>query len=45
VLHGISKGATYEEILQPLKDCFGEELFAAVYRSQLKVMTQKAGES
>jgi hypothetical protein len=44
-LHGISKGATYEEILQALEDCFGEELFAAAYRSQLKVRTQKAGES
>jgi hypothetical protein len=40
VLHGISKGTTYEEILQALED-----LFAAVYRSQLKVRTQKAGES
>jgi hypothetical protein len=45
VLHGIPKGATYEEILQALEDCLGEELFAAAYRSQLKVRTQKAGES
>jgi hypothetical protein len=34
MLHGISKGATYEEILQALEDCFGEELFAAACRSQ-----------
>jgi hypothetical protein len=44
-LHGISKGATYEEILQALEDGFREELFAAPYRSQLKVRMQKAGES
>jgi hypothetical protein len=44
VLHGISKGATYEEIFQALEDCFGEELYAAAYRSQLKVRTQKAEE-
>jgi hypothetical protein len=45
MLHGIPKGATYEEILQALEDCFGDEHFAAAYRSQLKVRTQKAGES
>jgi hypothetical protein len=45
VLHGIPKGATYEEILQALEDCFGEDLFGAAYRSQLKVRMQKAGES
>jgi hypothetical protein len=45
VLHGISKGATYEEILQALENCLKEELFASAYCSQLKVRTQKAGES
>jgi hypothetical protein len=45
VLHGIPKGASYDEILQALEDCFGKEPFAALYRSQLKVRTQKAGES
>jgi hypothetical protein len=45
VLHGIPKFATNEEILQALEDSFGEELFASKYRSQLKVRTQKAGES
>jgi hypothetical protein len=45
VLHGIPKGATYEEILQALEDSFGEELFAAAYRSQLNARMQKAGES
>jgi hypothetical protein len=33
------------EILQALEDCFGEEHFAAAFRSQLKARTQKAGET
>jgi hypothetical protein len=45
MLNWISKGATYEEVLQALEYCFGEELFAAAYRSQLKVRTQKARQS
>jgi hypothetical protein len=44
VLHGIPKGATYEETLQALDDRFGEEHLAAAYRSQLKVRTQNVGE-
>jgi hypothetical protein len=44
-LHGIPKGATYEEILQALEACFGEEPIASAYRSQLKVRKHKAGES
>jgi hypothetical protein len=45
MLRWISEGATYEKILQALEDCIGEELFAAAYRSQNKVRTQKAEES
>jgi hypothetical protein len=32
VLHGVSKGATYEEILVALEDRFGDQHLAAVYR-------------
>jgi hypothetical protein len=45
VLHGIPKSATYEETLQALDYRFGEEHFAAEYRNQFKVRTQKVGES
>jgi hypothetical protein len=44
VLHGIPKGATYE-VLQTLEDRFGDQHFAITYRSQLKVKTQRVGES
>jgi hypothetical protein len=45
VLHGIPTGATYEETLQALEDRFGDQHFAAAYRSQLKARKQEAGES
>jgi hypothetical protein len=45
VLHGIPKSATYEETLQALEERFGDQHFAAAFRSQLKTRTQKAGES
>jgi hypothetical protein len=45
VAHGIPKGETYEEALQALEDCFGDQHFAAAYRSQLKARTQWVGES
>jgi hypothetical protein len=44
-LHRIPKGATYEETLQALEDRFGDQHFAAAYRSQLKTRTHRAGES
>jgi hypothetical protein len=36
VLHGISKGATYEETLEALEDCFGDQYLAGAYPGQLK---------
>jgi hypothetical protein len=45
VLHGIPTSATYEETLQALEDRFGDQHFAAAYRSQLKARKQEAGES
>jgi hypothetical protein len=45
VLHGVPRGATYEEAIEALEDRFGDQHLAAAYRSQLKARTQKAGES
>jgi hypothetical protein len=45
VLHGISKGATYEQILEALEDCFGVQYLAAAYRSQLKSRNEGVRES
>jgi hypothetical protein len=45
VLHGILKSANYEESLQALEGRFGDQHFAAAFRSQPKTRTQKAGES
>jgi hypothetical protein len=45
VLHGISRNATYEETLLVLEDRFGDQHFAAAFRSQLKTRTQRAGVS
>jgi hypothetical protein len=45
MLHGIPTSRTYEDSLQALEDCFGDQHFAAAYRSQLKTRTKKAGES
>jgi predicted phage tail protein len=45
MLHGVPTNVTYEETLQALEDHFGDEHFAAAYRSQLKTRTQRAGES
>jgi hypothetical protein len=41
VLHGIPRCATYEDTLQALEDRFGDQHFAATFRSQLKTRTQK----
>jgi hypothetical protein len=45
VLYGIPKNVTYEETLQALQDRFGDQHFAALFRSQLKTRIQRAGES
>jgi hypothetical protein len=45
VLPGIPTNTTYEDTLQALEDRFGDQHFAAAYRSQLSTRTQKAGES
>jgi hypothetical protein len=45
VLHSIPKGATYEETLKALDDCFGDQHIAAAYCSQLKARTRKARKS
>lgn len=45
VLHGILTNATYEESLQALEDRFVDRHFAAAYRSELKMRTQRALES
>jgi hypothetical protein len=45
VLHGVPRGATYEEAIEALEDRFGDQHLAAAYRSQLKTRTQKAGET
>jgi hypothetical protein len=44
-LHGVPKGATYEETPETLEDRFGEQHLAAAYRSPLKTRTQGIGES
>jgi hypothetical protein len=45
VLHGLPKGATYEETLEALEDRFGDQHLAPAYRNQLKTRTQRVGES
>jgi hypothetical protein len=45
VLHGIPTSATYEETLQASEDRFGDQHFAAAYRSQLKTRPQRVGGS
>jgi hypothetical protein len=44
VLHGVPKGATYEEALEALEDRFGDQHLAFDYRSHLKTRTQFVGE-
>jgi hypothetical protein len=44
VLHGVRKGATYEQTLEAQKGRFGDQHLAAAYRSQLKTWTQGVGE-
>jgi hypothetical protein len=39
MVHGVLKGATYEEGLQALEDCFRDQPLAAAYFSQLNTRT------
>jgi hypothetical protein len=45
VLHGVPKGATYEEIPKALEDRFWDRHLDAAYRSQLKLRAQGVRES
>jgi hypothetical protein len=45
MLHGVPKGMTYDETLQTMEDCFGDQHWAAAYCSQLKTRTQGVRES
>jgi hypothetical protein len=45
VLHGVPKGATYEETPGALEDRFGDQHLATAYRSELKTRTLDVGES
>jgi hypothetical protein len=44
VLHGVPKGATYNETLESLEDRFGDQHLAAAYCSQQKLRNQGVGE-
>jgi hypothetical protein len=44
VLHGVLKGATYEETLEDLEDRFGDHNFTSGFRRQLKTRSQGVGE-
>jgi hypothetical protein len=45
VLHGVSKGAPYEETPEALEDRFRDQHLAAAYRRQLKTRTKLFGKS
>jgi hypothetical protein len=45
MVHSVMKGATYEETLEALEDCFRDQNLAAAYRSQLNMRTQGVRES
>jgi hypothetical protein len=45
VLHGIPKGRIFEETLEVLQDCFGDQYLAAAYLSHLISKTHGVGES
>jgi hypothetical protein len=45
MLNGVLKGATYKQTFEALEDRIGDQHFAAAYHSQLKIRTQKVGES
>jgi hypothetical protein len=43
-LQEVPKGATYEEPLEALEDCFGDQNLVTAYHSQLKPRTQDVSE-
>ena len=45
VLHTVPTEATYEDIVESLRDHFGDHQLAAAYRSQLKARVQTSGET
>jgi hypothetical protein len=45
MLHGVPKGVTYEQTLKALEDLFRDQHLAAAYCSQVKMRTQRIGES
>ena len=45
ILHTVPAEATYEDIVESLRDRFWDHQLAAAYRSQLKAMVQASGET
>jgi hypothetical protein len=45
VLHGVPEEAKHEESIEAFEDRFGDQRLAAAYHSQLKIRTQRVGES
>jgi hypothetical protein len=45
ILHSVPTEATYEDIVEALKDSYADLQPAAAYRSQLKARTQANGET
>jgi len=45
ILHTVPAKATYEDIMESLRDRFGDHQLAAAYQSQLKARVQKSGET
>jgi hypothetical protein len=45
VLQNFPREVTYEETIEALEDCFGDQNLSPAYGSQLKTRTQSAGES
>jgi lipid A disaccharide synthetase len=45
ILHSVPADVTYEDIVQALKDRYGDYQLAAVYQSQLKARFHTSGET
>ena len=45
ILHTVPAEATYEDIVESLRDRFGDHQLAAAYRSQLNARVQESGET
>jgi hypothetical protein len=45
ILHGVPTGATYEEVIEVLQNCYGDHHLEAAFYSELKRRTQFVGES